>query len=119
VAGVLLFEAVVDESAMCGITDVCRLELAVEAERRRLQAADLFEEGMRQSKVAAVLGVQEGDELRPAGVVHALREASSRQATHGAGIVIGGADGDFDKTEQAVVREACFSLDLPPHEVDL
>lgn len=30
---------------------------AVEAERRRLQAADLFEEGMRQSKVAEVLGV--------------------------------------------------------------
>ena len=35
------------------------------------------------------------------------------------GIVIGGADGDFDKTEQAVVREACFTLDLPPHEFDL
>ncbi|MEU5547882.1 winged helix-turn-helix domain-containing protein [Streptomyces sioyaensis] len=29
----------------------------VEAERRRLQAADLFEQGMRQSKVAKVLGV--------------------------------------------------------------
>ncbi|MFJ7099162.1 transposase [Streptomyces mirabilis] len=29
----------------------------VEAERRRLQAADLFEQGMRQSKVAEVLGV--------------------------------------------------------------
>ncbi|MGW1944081.1 tellurite resistance TerB family protein [Streptomyces sp. NPDC001940] len=35
------------------------------------------------------------------------------------GIVIGGADGDFDKTEQAVVREACLMLDLPPHEFDL
>ncbi|WP_329377013.1 tellurite resistance TerB family protein [Streptomyces sp. NBC_01351] len=35
------------------------------------------------------------------------------------GIVIGGADGDFDKTEQAVVREACYALDLPPHEFDL
>jgi len=35
------------------------------------------------------------------------------------GIVIGGADGDFDKTEQAIVREACFTLDLPPHEFDL
>lgn len=31
------------------------------------------------------------------------------------GIVIGGPDGDFDKAEQAVVREACFALDLPPH----
>ncbi|MEV7085951.1 TerB family tellurite resistance protein [Streptomyces sp. NPDC093085] len=35
------------------------------------------------------------------------------------GIVIGGADGDFDKTEQGVVREACFALGLPPHEFDL
>ncbi|MEU3093033.1 TerB family tellurite resistance protein, partial [Streptomyces massasporeus] len=35
------------------------------------------------------------------------------------GIVIGGADGDFDKDEQQVVREACYALDLPPHEFDL
>ncbi|MFG2258332.1 tellurite resistance TerB family protein [Streptomyces mirabilis] len=35
------------------------------------------------------------------------------------GIVIGGADGDFDATERAVVRDACFALGLPPHEFDL
>ncbi|MEU7181255.1 tellurite resistance TerB family protein [Streptomyces celluloflavus] len=35
------------------------------------------------------------------------------------GIVIGGADGDFDKTEQAVVREVCFALDISPAEFDL
>ncbi|NUS15562.1 MAG: tellurite resistance TerB family protein [Streptomyces sp.] len=35
------------------------------------------------------------------------------------GIVIGGADGDFDKTEQAVVREACFAVGLDPQEFDL
>jgi tellurite resistance protein TerB len=35
------------------------------------------------------------------------------------GIVIGGADGDFDKTEQAIVREACFATGIPPHEFDL
>ncbi|WP_353962810.1 helix-turn-helix domain-containing protein [Streptomyces sp. NBC_01264] len=29
----------------------------VDLERRRLQAADLFEQGMRQSKVAQMLGV--------------------------------------------------------------
>ncbi|MEU2867513.1 tellurite resistance TerB family protein [Streptomyces mirabilis] len=34
-------------------------------------------------------------------------------------IVIGGADGDFDVTERAVVRDACFALGLPPHEFDL
>lgn len=33
-------------------------------------------------------------------------------------IGIGGADGDFGKTEQAVVREACFTLEMPPHESD-
>ncbi|MGW8376742.1 tellurite resistance TerB family protein [Streptomyces sp. ODS28] len=35
------------------------------------------------------------------------------------GIVIGGADGDFDKTEQGVVREACHALGLSPAEFDL
>jgi uncharacterized membrane protein YeaQ/YmgE (transglycosylase-associated protein family) len=27
--------------------------------------------------------------------------------------------GDFDETGQAVVREACYTLGLPPHEFDL
>jgi len=35
------------------------------------------------------------------------------------GIIIGGADGSFDKTEQAVVREACFAVGLSPEEFDL
>ncbi|MFF5718675.1 tellurite resistance TerB family protein [Streptomyces buecherae] len=35
------------------------------------------------------------------------------------GIVIGGADGDFDKTEQGVVREACFAVGIDPAEFDL
>ena len=35
------------------------------------------------------------------------------------GIVIGGADGDFDKSEQAVVREACFAVGIDPGEFDL
>lgn len=35
------------------------------------------------------------------------------------GIVIGGADGTFDKTEQAVVRDACFAVGLNPAEFDL
>ncbi len=35
------------------------------------------------------------------------------------GIVIGGADGDFDLTEQAVVREVCYALDIAPGEFDL
>ncbi|GAA1354770.1 tellurite resistance TerB family protein [Streptomyces beijiangensis] len=35
------------------------------------------------------------------------------------GIVIGGADGDFDKAEQGIVREACFALGIAPAEFDL
>jgi tellurite resistance protein TerB len=35
------------------------------------------------------------------------------------GIVIGGADGVFDKTEQGVVREACYAVGLSPAEFDL
>lgn len=35
------------------------------------------------------------------------------------GIVIGGADGDFDQTERAVVKEACHATGIPPQEFDL
>ncbi|AXG76458.1 tellurite resistance TerB family protein [Streptomyces paludis] len=35
------------------------------------------------------------------------------------GIVIGGADGDFDADERAVVREACFAVGIAPTEFDL
>jgi tellurite resistance protein TerB len=35
------------------------------------------------------------------------------------GIIIGGADGNFDDNEKAVVREACHSLGISPTEFDL
>ncbi|MFD9375806.1 tellurite resistance TerB family protein [Streptomyces sp. NPDC059999] len=52
-------------------------------------------------------------------IAKAKKKPTEARAVIQIGIVIGGADGDFDKTEQAVVREACFALDLPPHEFDL
>ncbi|MFE0351636.1 tellurite resistance TerB family protein [Streptomyces griseoluteus] len=52
-------------------------------------------------------------------IAKAKRKPAEARAVIQIGIVIGGADGDFDKDEQAVVREACFALDLPPHEFDL
>lgn len=52
-------------------------------------------------------------------VAKAKKKPAEARAVIQIGIVIGGADGDFDKTEQGVVREACFTLDLPPHEFDL
>ncbi|MCX6463501.1 MAG: tellurite resistance TerB family protein [Pseudonocardiales bacterium] len=35
------------------------------------------------------------------------------------GIIIGGADGDFDKDEQQAVREACLAVGISPSEFDL
>ncbi|MGW3954982.1 tellurite resistance TerB family protein [Streptomyces sp. NPDC004752] len=52
-------------------------------------------------------------------IAKAKKKPAEARAVIQIGIVIGGADGDFDKTEQAVVREACFTLDLAPHEFDL
>lgn len=52
-------------------------------------------------------------------VAKAKKKPAEARAVVQIGIVIGGADGDFDKDEQAVVREACYILDLPPHEFDL
>ncbi|MDT0438443.1 MULTISPECIES: tellurite resistance TerB family protein [Streptomyces] len=52
-------------------------------------------------------------------IAKAKKKPAEARAVIQIGIVIGGADGDFDPTERAVVREACFTLDLPPHEFDL
>lgn len=52
-------------------------------------------------------------------IAKAKKKPTEARAVVQIGIVIGGADGDFDPSEQAVVREACFALDLPPHEFDL
>ncbi|MFB6957573.1 tellurite resistance TerB family protein [Streptomyces sp. NPDC056309] len=52
-------------------------------------------------------------------IAKAKKKPAEARAVVQIGIVIGGADGDFDKTEQAMVREACFALGLPPHEFDL
>ncbi|MFK8909354.1 tellurite resistance TerB family protein [Streptomyces sp. YS-3] len=52
-------------------------------------------------------------------VAKARKKPAEARAVVQIGIVIGGADGDFDKTEQAVVREACFALGLAPAEFDL
>ncbi|MEU9588413.1 TerB family tellurite resistance protein [Streptomyces sp. NPDC048193] len=52
-------------------------------------------------------------------VAKARKKPAEARAVVQIGIVIGGADGDFDQDERAVVREACFALDLPPHEFDL
>lgn len=52
-------------------------------------------------------------------IAKAKKKPAEARAVIQIGIVIGGADGDFDTAERAAVREACFALDLPPHEFDL
>ncbi|MGN9762024.1 tellurite resistance TerB family protein [Streptomyces sp. SD31] len=52
-------------------------------------------------------------------IAKARKKPAEARAVVQIGIVIGGADGNFDKDERAVVREACYALDLPPHEFDL
>jgi len=52
-------------------------------------------------------------------VAKAKKKPAEARAVVQIGIVIGGADGDFDATERAVVREACFALELDPAEFDL
>ncbi|MCW5249892.1 MULTISPECIES: tellurite resistance TerB family protein [unclassified Streptomyces] len=52
-------------------------------------------------------------------VAKAKKKPAEARAVVQIGIVIGGADGHFDQDERAVVREACYALDLPPHEFDL
>jgi tellurite resistance protein TerB len=52
-------------------------------------------------------------------IAKAKKKPAEARAVIQIGIVIGGADGHFDKTEQAVVRDACFALDLAPVEFGL
>jgi tellurite resistance protein TerB len=52
-------------------------------------------------------------------IAKAKKKPTEARAVIQIGIVIGGADGDFDKSEQAVVREACFAVGLNPAEGDL
>jgi tellurite resistance protein TerB len=74
-----------------------------------------FDENL--NKLAADFAV--GKVSVPQEVAKAKKKPAEARAVIQIGIVLGGADGYFDKTEQAVVREAFFTLDLPPHEFDL
>lgn len=52
-------------------------------------------------------------------IAKAKKKPAEARAVIQIGIVIGGADGNFDASERAIVREACFALDLNPAEFDL
>ncbi|GAA4991647.1 tellurite resistance TerB family protein [Uniformispora flossi] len=52
-------------------------------------------------------------------VAKAKKKPDEARAVIQIGIVIGGADGNFDPQERAVVREACFALGIDPAEFDV
>ena len=52
-------------------------------------------------------------------IAKAKKKPSEARAVIQIGIIIGGADGNFDAQERAIVREACFALDLQPQEFDV
>ncbi|MFD3486724.1 MULTISPECIES: tellurite resistance TerB family protein [unclassified Streptomyces] len=52
-------------------------------------------------------------------VAKAKKKPAEARAVVQIGIIIGGADGNFDAQERAVVREACLALDLQPQEFDV
>jgi tellurite resistance protein TerB len=47
------------------------------------------------------------------------KKADQARAVIQVGIIIGGADGNFDDDEKAAVREACFAVGISPNEFDL
>ncbi|WP_030263145.1 tellurite resistance TerB family protein [Streptomyces violens] len=49
----------------------------------------------------------------------AKKKTTEARAVIQIGIIIGGADGAFIESEQAIVREACRALGLPPQEFGL
>lgn len=52
-------------------------------------------------------------------VVKAKKKPPEVRAVIQISIVSDSADGDFDATERAVDRGACFGMGLPPHKFDL
>ncbi|MFI0373417.1 tellurite resistance TerB family protein [Actinomadura sp. 1N219] len=49
----------------------------------------------------------------------AKKKPAEARAVIQIGIIIGGADGNFDNSEKAIVREACYALGLDPAEFEL
>jgi tellurite resistance protein TerB len=49
----------------------------------------------------------------------AKKKPTEARAVIQIGIIIGGADGNFDPQERQIVREACYALDIPATEFDL
>ncbi|MFF5770298.1 tellurite resistance TerB family protein [Streptomyces californicus] len=95
-------------AALIGANDVLRNFPAEDLQRRFNAYVDQLTADFAFGKVSVI---QE--------IAKAKKKPAEARAVVQIGIVIGGADGDFDATERGVVREACFALDLPPHEFDL
>ena len=95
-------------ASLIGANDVLQNFPAPDLQRR-------FEEYV--NKLTADFAIGKVSILQEIGKVQ--KKPTEGRAVIQIGIVIGGADGVFDKSEQAVVREACFAVGLNPAEFDL
>ncbi len=111
-----------------------------------IAAADGTIDASERSKTAALIGSNETLKIFPAselktkfdfycdkltddadfGRIEAIQaisknksKADQARAVIQIGIVIGGADGNFDKNEMKAVRDACNAVGIPPAEFDL
>ncbi|WP_258572206.1 TerB family tellurite resistance protein [Actinomadura parmotrematis] len=85
---------------------------------RNFDAADLqrrFDAGL--DKLAADFDFGKVGLLQDIGKV--AKKPTEARAVVQIGIIIGGADGNFDASEKAVVREVCLAAGLSPAEFDL
>jgi len=95
-------------AALIGSNDVLRNFPADDLQRRFNEYVDKLTADFDFGKVSVLQEIGK-----------AKKKPTEARAVVQIGIVIGGADGDFDASERAVVREACFALGLQPHEFDL
>ena len=95
-------------SALISSNDVLSMFPADELQQRFDFWADKLQRDFSLGKVEALQTVQK-----------AGKKPDQARAVVQIGIIIGGADGDFDAAEKAVVAEACHALSIPPAEFDL
>jgi tellurite resistance protein TerB len=90
--------------AMCAL--IAAADGTISPEERRKTAAFIGSNDVLSVEAIATIGKLKG-------------KPDAARAVIQVGIIIGGADGNFDKDEQQAVREACNAVGIPPAEFDL
>jgi tellurite resistance protein TerB len=116
--------------AMCAL--IAAADGTISADERRKTAGfitsndvlSIFDASELQEKFTHFSGKLEADyDFGKVEAVQALSKLKSKpdaaRAVIQVGIIIGGADGNFDDDEKRAVREACNAVGIPPAEFDL